>query len=159
MEKHTHCIACGIWNSNDKNDEKEKQNQVKKYGGYLHNSCLENLKNITSGRIVTNTGIYHFGSPRIDNSNHSFKGFGGSKITVIYEDKVLETNNLFHSMTTKNKRVFNIIKKKINAILVWTWGLNESDIKEARKIMKKKWNQEWHNDICKTIRERNKKNA
>ena len=138
--------------------------QVKKHGGYLHNRCLRTIQEIEPNKksaIITNTGVYKFeilrGSYAIKRpKGSSFMGFGGAEITVIFEDEVIETNNLFHRKSTKEKRIFKIIKKKINAILVWTWGLTEEEIQEARNRMSKKWDQKWHQDICERIRVRKK---
>ena len=55
--------------------------------------------------------------------------------------------------------MFKIIKKKINAILIWTWGVNEEEIKEARKLINKEWDREWHKDICKRIQARTKSDS
>ena len=136
MENRTICASCGGWNSGDNNNEKEKQRQVKEFGVYIHDSCIERLVNVDPNRIITNTGFYSYGSPKVCGKNYrGFQGFAGAKITVVYKDKIEETNNLFFSDGTNSKRAFEIVKNKINAILVWKWNLTEEEIQKARKSM------------------------
>lgn len=145
------CEICGCATSIDDMEDKEKQ--IKETGEYFHPKCIEKIKN-NKAPIMTGSGFYTYNGQKISDSE--FRGFSGAEITVVYKDKIEKTNNLWHILTI-NESTFKFVKDKVNAILIWTWGLNENDIIEARKYIKKPFDREWHTKFCKKIINRNKK--